>query len=94
MHYRFSTYLYAVLPCSHYADLDAVVCGVGRLHFVKFETSRVEDCIDFISAKGLHRLPHGPPGATMRVKATGEIDWYGMCIKYECDLGVGYRSMF
>jgi hypothetical protein len=27
----------------------------GRLHFVKFETSRVEDAIQFIERKGLHR---------------------------------------
>eukprot|EP00798_Chlamydomonas_sp_ICE-L_P004401 gene4401-14526_t len=43
----------------------------GRLHFVKFETNRVDDCIAFIEAKGLHRFngKHGQKG--MRVKATG-----------------------
>jgi hypothetical protein len=25
------------------------------MHFVKFETARVDDCLDFIQAKGLHR---------------------------------------
>lgn len=41
----------------------------GKLHFVKFESSKVDDCIDFIEAKGLHRRN----GSTMpmRVKATG-----------------------
>lgn len=43
----------------------------GRLHFVKFESSRVEDVIRFIEAKGLHRH-RGRSGAKfMRVKATG-----------------------
>ncbi|XVF09297.1 hypothetical protein REPUB_Repub07fG0080500 [Reevesia pubescens] len=27
----------------------------GRLHFVKFETSKLNDCLDFISSKQLHR---------------------------------------
>ncbi|XP_068641687.1 pantothenate kinase 2-like isoform X2 [Aristolochia californica] len=27
----------------------------GRLHFVKFETSKVNECLDFISSKHLHR---------------------------------------
>ena len=41
----------------------------GKLHFVKFESSKVDECIDFIEAKGLHRRN----GSTMpmRVKATG-----------------------
>lgn len=27
----------------------------GRLHFVKFETHKINECIDFISSKQLHR---------------------------------------
>ncbi|KAI3438596.1 hypothetical protein D9Q98_001020 [Chlorella vulgaris] len=42
----------------------------GKLHFVKFETSKVDECIAFIEAKGLHRSNDGR-GAKMRVKATG-----------------------
>lgn len=26
----------------------------GRLHFVKFETTKVNECLDFISSKQLH----------------------------------------
>lgn len=26
----------------------------GRLHFVKFETGKLNECLDFISSKGLH----------------------------------------
>jgi hypothetical protein len=28
------------------------MCFTGKLHFVKFETSKVEECIAFIKAKG------------------------------------------
>lgn len=27
----------------------------GRLHFVKFETNKINECLDFISSKQLHR---------------------------------------
>lgn len=27
----------------------------GRLHFVKFETAKINECLDFISSKQLHR---------------------------------------
>lgn len=27
----------------------------GRLHFVKFETSKINECLDFINSKQLHR---------------------------------------
>lgn len=27
----------------------------GRLHFVKFETSKITECLDFIYSKQLHR---------------------------------------
>jgi pantothenate kinase len=43
--------------------------GGGRLHFVKFETSKVEDCVRFIEQRGLHR--GNGAGLKMRVKATG-----------------------
>ncbi|KAF6257411.1 fumble-domain-containing protein [Scenedesmus sp. NREL 46B-D3] len=45
---------------------------VRRMHFVKFETARIQDCIDFIQAKGLHRcwLRDGS-SREVRVKATG-----------------------
>lgn len=41
----------------------------GKLHFVKFETVKVDECINFIEAKGLHR--RNGSAAPMRVKATG-----------------------
>jgi hypothetical protein len=42
------------------------------MHFVKFETARIQDCINFIQAKGLHRcwLRDGS-SREVRVKATG-----------------------
>jgi hypothetical protein len=42
------------------------------MHFVKFETARIQDCLDFIEAKGLHRC-RGRDGQAreVRVKATG-----------------------
>lgn len=43
----------------------------GKLHFVNFETSHVEDAIDFIEAKGLHRHCSRNGTKEMRVKATG-----------------------
>ncbi len=46
-------------------------CHTGKLHFVNFETSRVEDAIDFIEAKGLHRHCSRNGTKEMRVKATG-----------------------
>ncbi|KAI7844383.1 hypothetical protein COHA_002181 [Chlorella ohadii] len=42
----------------------------GKLHFVKFETAKVHECIAFIEAKGLH-LSRDGSGGKMRVKATG-----------------------
>jgi hypothetical protein len=44
----------------------------GRMHFVKFETARIDDCLEFIEAKGLHRCT-GKDGLRheVRVKATG-----------------------
>lgn len=45
----------------------------GKLHFVKFETSRVEDAVAFIEAKGLHHC-RGPDGKRgMRIMATGAV---------------------
>jgi pantothenate kinase len=42
------------------------------MHFVKFETARIQDCLDFIEAKGLHCC-YGKDGMRheVRVKATG-----------------------
>ena len=48
----------------------------GKLHFVKFETAKVEQVVDFIEAKGLLR-PAAPPGSAdsgdqrVSIKATG-----------------------
>lgn len=48
------------------------VHNAGRMHFVKFETARIEDCLDFIQAKGLHRtLLRDGSSREVRVKATG-----------------------
>lgn len=49
----------------------------GKLHFVKFETTRIDQMFDFIEAKGLHRLSNGVGGAA-RITATG-----GGAYKYE-----------
>ena len=35
----------------------------GKLHFVKFETSKIDECLDFIEAKGLHRPQQGMAGS-------------------------------
>ena len=48
----------------------------GKLHFVKFETAKIDDCLAFIEAKGLHRPAGGDgvPAATsarVRFVATG-----------------------
>uniref|UniRef100_A0A9I9CE58 Pantothenate kinase 2 n=1 Tax=Cucumis melo TaxID=3656 RepID=A0A9I9CE58_CUCME len=52
----------------------------GRLHFVKFETSKINECLDFIHSKQLHRgacndLPHwhsdDPANENAIIKATG-----------------------
>jgi len=57
--------------------------AAGKLHFVKFETARIDECIDFIEAKGLHRVssldggggdaPDGAdaPDSKVRFVATG-----------------------
>ena len=50
------------------------LCTAGKLHFVKFETAKVEQVVDFIEAKGL-LLPAAPHGASgdqrVSIKATG-----------------------
>lgn len=45
----------------------------GKIHFVKFETQRIDECIDFIEAKGLHRTHkgNGEPDGRVRIVATG-----------------------
>lgn len=43
----------------------------GRLHFVKFESAKVEDAIAFIEEKGLHRNRGKNGQKEVRVIATG-----------------------
>jgi len=43
----------------------------GRLHFVKFESSRLPQLFDFIQSKGMHILEGGTKGMKPIVKATG-----------------------
>ncbi|KAA3459675.1 pantothenate kinase 2-like isoform X2 [Gossypium australe] len=51
----------------------------GRLHFVKFETSKLNECLDFISSKQLHRggidshhwSSEAPANENAVIKATG-----------------------
>ncbi|KAA6417475.1 MAG: pantothenate kinase 2, partial [Trebouxia sp. A1-2] len=45
----------------------------GNLHFVKFETSKIGQCLDFIKSKNLHHCPDNGQGKKpqMRVQATG-----------------------
>ena len=45
----------------------------GNLHFVKFETSKIEQCLEFIQSKNLHHSPGSGQGTKphMRVQATG-----------------------
>ena len=53
---------------------ESCLACAGKLHFVKFETSQVQQCMDFIQAKGLHhhwaQHSDASPRPT-RVKATG-----------------------
>lgn len=39
------------VPCRM---LSSTICVAGKLHFVKFETAKVEECIAFIKAKGAY----------------------------------------
>ena len=43
--------------------------GGGKLRFEKFETSRIEDCMDFIERKRLHKRKNS--AQPIRIKATG-----------------------
>ena len=47
--------------------------ATGNLHFVKFETSKIAQCLDFIQSKNLHHSPENGQGVKphMRVQATG-----------------------
>ncbi len=60
-------------PHKKHADYQACVVCAGKIHFVKFETQRIDDCIDFIEAKGLHRTHNGKgePDGRVRIVATG-----------------------
>jgi Fumble len=51
--------------CSAQADVHS---ASGRLHFVTFETSRMEEALEFIKTKLLHARPGKQE---MLVKATG-----------------------
>ncbi|CAL8471142.1 g10684 [Coccomyxa elongata] len=61
----------------------------GKIHFVKFETQRIDDCIDFIEAKGLHRTHNGngEPDGRVRIVATGG-GAFKYAEKFEKRLGV------
>ena len=60
------------------------------MHFVKFETARIDDCIDFIEAKGLHRTLNGAgkPEGKVRIVATG-----GGAFKYADKFQVGGQHL-
>ena len=47
--------------------------ATGNLHFVKFETSKIGQCLDFIKSKNLHHCPDNGQDEKpqMRVQATG-----------------------
>ena len=46
----------------------------GKLHFVKFETSKIDECLDFIEAKGLHRPQQGMGGFYGSFSSSGLAD--------------------
>jgi pantothenate kinase len=52
-----------------YFSKDPLESGGGKLHFVKFETSMIEDCMAFIENKRLHKRKNS--SQPIRVKATG-----------------------
>ena len=58
-----------------FSALRPPVLGGGRLHFRKFEASKMEQCLSFIEQKRLHL---GAEGGKAVVKATG-----GGAYKYE-----------
>ena len=45
----------------------------GKLHFVKFETAKITQAMDFIKANCLHMFRNGSksPQEVVRIKATG-----------------------
>lgn len=51
----------------------STIIYAGNLHFVKFETSKIEQCLEFIQSKNLHHSPGSGQGIKphMRVQATG-----------------------
>lgn len=63
--------LYPHLLVQHFEHNS--VLHAGKIHFVKFETQRIDDCIDFIEVKGLHRTHNGngEPDGRVRIVATG-----------------------
>ena len=55
---------------STHSTHQPVRLAAGKLHFVKFETSKLDQAVEFITAKGLHKVP-GSAAQLVRVKATG-----------------------
>lgn len=52
-----------------YFSKDPLESGGGKLHFIKFETSMIDDCMAFIESKRLHKRKNS--SLPIRVKATG-----------------------
>lgn len=58
---------------------SADAASIGRMHFVRFETAKIDECFDFIESKGLHLESsrgaegdaEGGPGARVAINATG-----------------------
>lgn len=61
--------------CVEGGGLGAGGCGasIGRMHFVRFETAKISECLDFIQAKRLH-LDSGSPIASVGAAAAGASD--------------------
>ncbi len=57
-----------VEPNLRFSALPPPILGGGRLHFQKFEASKIEQCLNFVEQKRLHL---GAEGGKAVVKATG-----------------------
>lgn len=61
--------------CTHFEDIFFSVsdCRAGKLHFVKFETAKIEEALEFIKANCLHTRDTGNGGEkkVVRIMATG-----------------------
>lgn len=69
-----------------YFSRDPLESGGGKLHFVKFETSRIEECMKFIEDNKLHKRKMSD--RPIRVKATG-----GGAFKF-ADVRLQYASLW